>query len=211
MVETPAEVVKQNAQMVQREATPNKIRTTWNLKDSPTFQTITSFKKPSQLFRGYTALAGRNLPYTAMQFPAYEHIRKSINEKRKAEGIATGSVLEIVAVTAISAGSSGSLAAVITTPIDVVKTHMMLSAFDDGAKPQDSKNPSQSSNISHKTSGGLEIARQVISESGVKGLFRGALLRAVWTAFGSGLYLSVYECTRIYLRDRRASKAESAF
>lgn len=33
-------------------------------------------------------------------------------------------------MTAVSAGSTGSLAAVITTPIDVVKTGIMLSAAD---------------------------------------------------------------------------------
>jgi solute carrier family 25 S-adenosylmethionine transporter 26 len=50
---------------------------------------------------------------------------------------------------------------------------------------------------------GLTIAREVVKESGVKGLFRGAILRGSWTALGSGLYLGVYESGRVYLGDRR--------
>ena len=49
-----------------------------------------------------------------------------------------------------------------------------------------------------------------MGESGVKGLFRGGLLRAAWTALGSGLYLGVYESGKDYLGgpDKRTEESE---
>ena len=50
---------------------------------------------------------------------------------------------------------------------------------------------------------GFTVAREVLSESGVKGLFRGGILRAEWMVVGSGLYLGVYESGRVYLGRKR--------
>ena len=47
------------------------------------------------------------------------------------------------------------------------------------------------------------MAREVFRAEGLRGLFRGGALRAVWTAVGSGLYLGVYETGRAYLEGRR--------
>lgn len=121
-------------------------------------------------------------------------------------------MLEVATVTAISAGAAGSIAAVVTTPVDVVKTHMMLSASTDEPDIEKQKKEGLTSAIKKvaKRSGGTAVAKEVIAENGVKGLFRGALLRAVWTAFGSGLYLGVYESGRIYLADGRTAKEDTA-
>ena len=54
---------------------------------------------------------------------------------------------------------------------------------------------------SRKTS--MQIAREIVHENGVKGLFRGGLLRGVWTMLGAGLYLGVYESGRVWLARRR--------
>ncbi|KAL8753168.1 MAG: hypothetical protein Q9184_005501, partial [Pyrenodesmia sp. 2 TL-2023] len=67
---TPAEVLKQNAQMV-RKPSPSSSPT----KAFDAHATRLAFSKfrsdPRQLWRGYTALAARNLPFTAMQFPLF--------------------------------------------------------------------------------------------------------------------------------------------
>lgn len=101
---------------------------------SATMQTLAKFRShPLALWRGYTALAGRNLPFTALQFPLFEKAKAMIRERREAQGKWSGSVLERTVVTAISAGSAGSVSAVITTPVDVVKTRIMLRAAEDAA------------------------------------------------------------------------------
>ncbi|TAQ88551.1 hypothetical protein B7494_g3167 [Chlorociboria aeruginascens] len=211
LILTPAEVLKQNAQMIRKGSSTSSV-----FGPSVTFQALEKFKRPSQLWRGYTALAARNLPFTAMQFPMLEHLKISIQTYRKKNGTFTGSLLETGIITALSAGTAGSIAAVITTPIDVVKTRIMLSA---AAGKSDAKTKREveilkkqgqidklacKDGVTRKSS--LTIAREVLNENGVKGLFRGGTLRAVWTALGSGLYLGVYESGKVLLGKRHESE-----
>jgi hypothetical protein len=113
----------------------------------------------------------------------------------------TGSILlETGVVNGLSAGLSGAIAAVITTPSDVVKTRMMLVQGKDTSDTGRTASGKLSSSEKRSARGGLAVARQVLQERGVKGLFRGAALRAVWTFIGSGLYLGTYEVFKVWLR-----------
>ncbi|KAH0278970.1 hypothetical protein KCU91_g2085, partial [Aureobasidium melanogenum] len=186
---TPAEVIKQNAQMVD---------TAKGDKANATLQTIAKFR-----------------------------------------GTRTNTLLENGLITAASAGSAGAFAAVVTTPVDVVKTRIMLAAASSAAEDQSQTTKSKSNapvdamgrplqskgegvkatlqnsneglkdaiqNVAKPVSrkGSIQIAREIIADQGViKGLFRGGALRAVWTLIGSGLYLGVYESGRVYLAQRR--------
>jgi solute carrier family 25 S-adenosylmethionine transporter 26 len=207
---TPAEVLKQNAQMIRRPEHAKHSSASTIFQRSVTLETLKHFKRPSQLWRGYTALAARNLPFTAMQFPMFEHMKKIIKEYRQRKNIYTGSLTEHAISTGISAGSAGSIAAVITTPVDVVKTRIMLSAAGESSEI-DAKKEVEAARAKGKSTemlakergvkrkSGLAVAREVYRETGVKGLFRGGILRGGWTAIGSGLYLSTYEGARLYL------------
>ena len=192
-----------------------------------TILALRKFNSPTQLWRGYTALAGRNLPFTAMQFPMFEHVRATIQNYRKRTGRATGSLWETGTVTAISAGSAGAVSAVITTPIDVVKTRIMLSAAESdqprGEEQQrivkdverqgkDAKAEIEKAQQAARggRAGGLAVGREIFRTEGVKGLFRGGALRGLWTALGSGLYLGVYESGRRYLEGRRTGAEDGA-
>lgn len=217
---TPAEVLKQNAQMVTKSSNSAS-----SIKNNATLITLQKFKtQPSQLWRGYTALAARNLPFTAIQFPLFEHLRSTIHSYRKRHNSFSGTLLETGTVTAIAAGLAGSLAAVITTPIDVIKTRIMLSASSPSSTHASSPPHSQTSppttqeskkmvmglvgraQLAAKRSGragGYAVGKDVFHTEGLKGLFRGGLLRSVWTAAGSGLYLGTYESGRRYLEKTR--------
>ncbi|KAL8859472.1 MAG: hypothetical protein Q9178_004150 [Gyalolechia marmorata] len=214
---TPAEVLKQNAQMVVRGSSSSS--TTHAFDGHATRQAFNKFRNnPSQLWRGYTALVARNLPFTAMQFPLFEFLRTKIYRLRERKGLKSGSLLETGMVTAISAGAAGTLAAVVTTPIDVVKTRIMLAAAGGGAESQREKviKEMQAQGKDAKAeieraqqaarggrAGGLAIGKEILRTEGVKGLFRGGALRGAWTALGSGLYLGVYESGRRFLERRR--------
>ncbi|PVI07174.1 mitochondrial carrier protein-like protein [Periconia macrospinosa] len=226
---TPAEVIKQNAQMVSAGSPTNA-----------TVQTLARFRSnPLALWRGYTALAGRNLPFTALQFPMFERLKVAIREYRDRRGKTTGSVFESGMITAVSAGAAGTVAAVVTTPIDVVKTRIMLSAAEDAVSEASASSKSKQSHgkgaseglvdafgksvessrdtvksaarnlnplISPEEKGkrsAWKIGQEILQEKGVRGLWRGGLLRGVWTFVGSGLYLGVYESGRVYLASRR--------
>ena len=212
---TPAEVLKQNAQMIKNPNEGLTSKSSTLFRPSVTMQALRHFKHPSQLWRGYSALVARNLPFTAMQFPMFEHLKASIMNRRKKQGIYRGSLTETALITAVSAGSAGSLAAIITTPIDVVKTRIMLSAAGDIVEDQAKKeveevrqqgqsiqNLASKKGITKKRS--LTVAREVMAENGIKGLFRGGTLRVLWTALGSGLYLSVYESGKAFLSGQKA-------
>ncbi len=182
--------------------------------------------QPTKLFRGYTALAARNLPFTGLQFPMFEHLKSYFLDRRKQKksqsGEADGKVdgiFERARITALSAALAGTGAAWVTTPIDVIKTRIMLSAGDEAkqdnnphaidgdakgrvkAKPTPTAGPARQ--------GALDVTRQILQSEGIRGMFRGALLRSLWTAFGSGLYLGCYEGGRHYLEERRRDRDET--
>jgi len=225
---TPAEVIKQNAQMVKAGSPTNA-----------TVQTLAKFKSnPLALWRGYTALAGRNLPFTAMQFPMFERLKLAIKEYRDRRGLTTGTIYESGTITAFSAGSAGAVAAVITTPIDVIKTRIMLSAVDNatqeasqsqakakadglvdafGKSVESSKDTVKSAarSLNPMTSpeqkgrqSSWKIGQEIMREKGIKGLWRGGALRGVWTFIGAGLYLGAYESGRVYLAARRGEHVD---
>jgi solute carrier family 25 S-adenosylmethionine transporter 26 len=133
-----------------------------------TLQTLAKFRSnPFALWRGYTALAGRNLPFTALQFPMFERLKEKIRMYRDEKGLTRGTIWESGIITAISAGSAGTVAAVVTTPVDVVKTRIMLAAADDAVKEA-----SASQKAAKSGSGGLvdALGKSVdASKEGAKG------------------------------------------
>lgn len=230
---TPAEVIKQNAQMVDNSDSRRP-------RVNATLQTMRRFRSnPLALWRGYTALAGRNMPFTALQFPMFERIKLSISRYRDDKGLRTNTLLEGGMITAVSAGTGGAIAAVVTTPVDVVKTRIMLAAAENAAADQEPSGKTAKGKLVDATGkpieaaketlakgkeslakaaetistppsrkGSMQIAREIMAESGVKGLFRGGALRGVWTMLGAGLYLGVYESGRIHLANRRGEKVD---
>ncbi|EAU38835.1 conserved hypothetical protein [Aspergillus terreus NIH2624] len=200
---TPAEVIKQNAQIVNVQSAQGTRPAT------ATVQAVAKFRhRPWKLWSGYTALVGRNLPFTGLHFPIMEAVRARIvawrerkREERRVLGLDVSAgkvggsdVVERAVVTGVSAAMSGTIASTVTTPIDVVKTRMMLSAGDgDGG-------------TRHVSS--WAVGRKVFRDEGVRGLFRGGAIRGVWTASALSIYLGMYEGGRSYLEKRRERMAD---
>ena len=168
-----------------------------------------------------------------MQFPLFERLKQSIKAYRDECGLTRGTVAESGVITAISAGSAGALAAVLTTPIDVVKTRIMLAAVDGpeeatscskkGSGLVDAQGKSQAKDrlksaarnmnpmAPSETKGrksSWKIGQDIVAEKGFKGLWRGGALRGVWTFIGAGCYLGAYESGRVYLAARRGEKVD---
>ncbi|KAI1504517.1 mitochondrial S-adenosylmethionine transporter [Biscogniauxia marginata] len=224
LVLTPAEVIKQNAQMIQQRSGGPRLSTSLEA-----LKQLSGAGTWRRLLSGYTALVARNLPFTAIQFPIFEFMRARMWGRRTGGPVgkdgdkgAAGrgtvqdrrTLLETGLVTGTSAGLAGSFAAIITTPMDVVKTRMMLMPSGDeqdarqGAHERTGKGPPVAK--LHNARSSLHVAREVISERGVPGLFRGAVLRSVWTAVGSGLYLGMYEVAKVWLgRGKEVDKYDS--
>ncbi|KAI5837113.1 mitochondrial carrier domain-containing protein [Morchella snyderi] len=177
-VATPAEVIKQNAQVLSGKST--------STSTSTSLQALRLIgRNPRNLWRGYTLLAGRNLPFIAIQFPIYEELKALLGS-----GAVKGDLWETGRISGLAAMASGGIAACLTTPIDVVKTRVMLTAGDAGRRI-----------------GAVETFEGVWKTEGVRGVFRGGALRTVWTSIGSGVYLALYESLIAYARDRSAPEA----
>jgi solute carrier family 25 (mitochondrial S-adenosylmethionine transporter), member 26 len=203
---TPAEVLKQNAQMLSSQGK----------RASTSLEVFKQFKKhPSRLWRGYTTLAARNLPFTGLQFPVFEYLKGSFLQKRKDRngGRSVDDLWERAGITAASAAIAGSGAAWITTPVDVIKTRIMLAAGSGDDPPRAAQKPQKKESfllrgVQGSRKSGFAVAREILATEGLRGLFRGAILRATWTSVGSGLYLSCYETGRHYLEKSRRDTQE---
>ncbi|KAI0509289.1 mitochondrial carrier domain-containing protein [Xylaria bambusicola] len=217
LVLTPAEVIKQNAQMLQRHESSHGGKSTRKSTSLQALRQLGGADAGRRLLSGYAALVARNLPFTAIQFPIFEHLRTRLwrrypprnGDARVESSTERGSLFETGLVTGTSAGLAGSFAAAITTPMDVVKTRLMLAA---GSSEQDTARAEirkEGSKPKYHARGGLAVAREVVAERGITGLFRGAILRSVWTAVGSGLYLGMYEVAKTFLTRGREDDGNS--
>ncbi|CEN62259.1 hypothetical protein ASPCAL08897 [Aspergillus calidoustus] len=223
---TPAEVIKQNAQVINNASTNTGAKKRGG--GSVTLQVMRRFtSQPWKLWSGYSALLGRNLPFTGLNFPIFEFVKGELIKYRRqgqrhrsdpgscgssaggqGRGIERGQgrggepVFERAVLTGIAASISGSIASVVTTPIDVVKTRMMLAASGEGS------GSGVGSEVKQAERGAWSVGKEIFRNEGVRGLFRGGAIRVVWTAMSLSIYLSIYEGGRFYLeKKRKESKA----
>jgi solute carrier family 25 (mitochondrial S-adenosylmethionine transporter), member 26 len=172
---------------------------------------------PTRLWRGYSALVARDLPFTALQFPAFEYLRKVLIERRsslKKAGKPVTGVLERAWISALSAGVAGSAAAWVTTPFDVIKTRMMLEAgviapVDVEHHPGCRLQPGDVNlQRRRKRNNAFQIGMKALQREGIRGLFRGGLIRTVFTFLGNGIFMGCYEGAKVYLTERNKAMQE---
>ncbi|KAJ8691038.1 S-adenosylmethionine transporter [Pleurotus ostreatus] len=121
-------------------------------------------------YRGFGITIMREIPFTSIQFPLYEllkvQIAKQFGRKPHAhEAAICGSI-------------AGGFAAAATTPLDVLKTRIMLDLRD----PTKEKLPSVSTRL-----------RGIYTSEGVGALFAGVVPRTLWISAGGAVFLGVYE------------------
>ncbi|KAF4983276.1 hypothetical protein FZEAL_1261 [Fusarium zealandicum] len=203
LVLAPAEVIKQNAQMLKSESKGASRTGSSTSTSLQAFRQVAGSGASRRLFTGYTALVARNLPFTALQFPIFEHVRAEF-WKSQGPDAPEPSLAKTGLVTGLSAGGAGSVAAFITTPSDVVKTRMMLSAGSQHESPGQGQSE-VAAKIAGKRArkGAWTVTQEVYRERGLRGFFRGAALRSGWTMIGSGLYLGTYEMAKVWLKRRK--------
>jgi solute carrier family 25 S-adenosylmethionine transporter 26 len=119
--------------------------------------------------KGYASTVMREIPFSMIQFPIWEYLKVELG-KRHEDGKAT-------AFEAASAGSaSGAFAAAVTTPLDVIKTRLMLRVDVNGVK----------------YTGMVDTAQRILSQEGPGALLSGIGPRTMWIGIGGFVYFGVY-------------------
>ncbi|CAH1783933.1 unnamed protein product [Owenia fusiformis] len=157
VIRVPVEVVKQRAQANPRYSSLHFLRLTLRSE---------GFRG---LYRGYLSTVMREVPFSFIEMPIWEYLKKYWSVRQ-------GSPVEAWQ-SSICGAIAGGLAAGITTPLDVAKTRIMLA---------------------HKTSaiaqGHILFAMQTIyKENGIRGLFAGIIPRMMWISIGGAIFLGVYD------------------
>ena len=124
------------------------------------------------LYRGYGITLMREVPFAFIQFPLYERLKV---EWGKIQGYETSPIQ------AATCGSiSGGIAAGLTTPLDVIKTRLMLGADKNG--------------VQYK--GASDVVQRLMHEEGSKIFLSGIQPRVMWISIGGFVFFGAYESYR---------------
>lgn len=118
-----------------------------------------------ELYRGWSVTIMREVPFTVIQFPLWEAMK---GYRRRRTGKDTVSAVE----SGLFGSAAGAVAAGFTTPLDVLKTRMML------AKEKVSA---------------VAMGRQILRESGPKAFLAGLGPRVMWISIGGAIFLGSYQ------------------
>ena len=124
-----------------------------------------------ELYRGWTVTVVREVPFTVIQFPLWEALKGRARRRRAAAGLPPGR--DVGAVESAAYGSAaGAVAAAATTPLDVLKTRVMLSRSGEGA---------------------WAVMRDLLRAHGVRPFFAGIGPRVMWISAGGAIFLGSYQ------------------
>ena len=107
----------------------------------------------------------REVPFTVIQFPLWESMKAY---RRRTTGKEKNSGLE----SAVFGSIAGGIAAGITTPLDVLKTRMMLAKQKTPLVP---------------------LLKQIWIDNGPKAFFAGIVPRVFWISAGGAIFLGSYQ------------------
>nr|XP_016466134.1 PREDICTED: S-adenosylmethionine carrier 1, chloroplastic/mitochondrial-like [Nicotiana tabacum] len=168
-VRVPTEVIKQRMQTRQFASAPDAVRL------------IVSKEGFKGLYAGYGSFLLRDLPFDAIQFCIYEQLR--IGYKLAAKRDLNDPENAVIGAFA------GALTGAITTPLDVIKTRLMV----------------QGSANQYK--GIVDCVRIIVAEEGAPALLKGIGPRVLWIGIGGSIFFGVLERTKRYLEQNRPDNA----
>ncbi|MBN3305620.1 S2540 protein, partial [Amia calva] len=136
------------------------------------------------LWRGWGPTLLRDVPFSAMYWYNYEWGKAWLCERY-------GTKEASVTMTFAAGAASGSIAAIVTLPFDVVKTRRQVELGEQEAM-----------NLSAKSSTTLQVMRRIVAENGAGGLFAGFLPRLIKVAPACAIMISTYEFGKAFFRKR---------
>ena len=167
-VRVPTEVVKQRAQAGQHASSAAALRAILGSR-----REIGVLGVWRELYRGWGITIVREVPFTVIQFPLWEGMKAQARRRRGYEE-GKGGEKDIGALESALYGSiAGAIAAGLTTPLDVLKTRVMLA---EGKRPSVRK-----------------IFTGIVRDEGPRVLFSGVGPRVTWISIGGAIFLGSYQ------------------
>lgn len=171
LIRVPTEVIKQRMQTGQFASAPDAVRL------------IVSKEGYKGLYAGYRSFLLRDLPFDAIQFCLYEQLRLGYKMAAKRELNDPEN--------AVIGAFAGALTGAITTPLDVIKTRLMI----------------QGSGNQYK--GIVDCVKTIVREEGAPALLKGIGPRVMWIGIGGSIFFGVLESTKRLLAESRVKHTEN--
>ncbi|KMZ65472.1 S-adenosylmethionine carrier 1, chloroplastic/mitochondrial [Zostera marina] len=164
-VRVPTEVIKQRMQTGQFASAPDAVRL------------IVAKEGVKGLYAGYSSFLLRDLPFDAIQFCIYEQLRigYKLSAKRDLNDVET----------AVVGAFSGIITGALTTPLDVIKTRLMVEGSSGQYK------------------GVINCVKTIVREEGSGALLKGIGPRVLWIGVGGSIFFGVLEKTKQLLSQYR--------
>ncbi|KAG8505006.1 Solute carrier family 25 member 39 [Galemys pyrenaicus] len=135
------------------------------------------------LWLGWGPTALRDVPFSALYWFNYEMMKSWLSRHRPKDQTSVG-------VSFVAGGISGTVAAILTLPFDVVKTQRQVAL---GAVEATRVTPS-------RTDSTWLLLRRILAESGTRGLFAGFLPRLIKAAPSCAIMISTYEFSKSFFQ-----------
>ncbi|CAB4252781.1 similar to Saccharomyces cerevisiae YNL003C PET8 S-adenosylmethionine transporter of the mitochondrial inner membrane, member of the mitochondrial carrier family [Maudiozyma barnettii] len=166
LVRVPAEVIKQRTQTSTSHSSYQTLKIILQNSNGEGIR--------KNLYRGWSTTIMREIPFTCIQFPLYEYMKKRWKT-------AEGSEILLPWKGAICGSIAGGIAAAVTTPLDFLKTRIMLHT------------------TSERTGA---MVRTILKEEGPLVFFSGIGPRTMWISAGGAIFLGVYESVHYMLSSK---------
>ena len=174
LVRVPTEVIKSKMQT----------NATGSTTLSSTISLVLSEKSDSRafassifggLYRGYGITLLREVPFAFIQFPLYERLKVEWSNIQN---------YDVSPIQSATCGSiSAGIAAAFTTPLDVIKTRLMLGSDRNG--------------VHYK--GARDVVTRIMNEEGSSVFLSGIQPRVMWISIGGFVFFGAYESYRSML------------
>ncbi|KAI5362718.1 putative mitochondrial carrier protein [Septoria linicola] len=162
-VRVPTEVVKQRAQAKQH---PSSLSALKHILGQRAIHGLPHVWR--ELYRGWGITVMREVPFTIIQFPLWEGLKKWSLEQRQGPKPADVTAAE----SSLYGAASGAIAAGLTTPLDVLKTRMMLSK--------------ERVNV-------FDMTARIWKQEGPRVFLSGIGPRTMWISIGGAVFLGSYQ------------------
>uniref|UniRef100_A0AAY4BQN0 Mitochondrial glutathione transporter SLC25A39 n=1 Tax=Denticeps clupeoides TaxID=299321 RepID=A0AAY4BQN0_9TELE len=146
------------------------------------------------LWRGWGPTVLRDVPFSALYWFNYELVKAHLCERDSVDQ-------PTFATSFISGAVSGTVAAVMTLPFDVVKTRRQIQLGEMETLAVPTKKPSST----------WHIMKSIWTESGFKGLYAGFLPRVIRVAPACAVMISTYEFGKAFFQKLNRDREQQAY